>query len=60
MIIAAQHAKKKKGYPREAYRVVRCGGYLDNRLKDGGEVVSFTHCPCSTPHKNFVFLFEAV
>jgi hypothetical protein len=31
-------------------RIPHC---LDNRLTDGGEVVSLTHRPRSTPHKHF-------
>jgi hypothetical protein len=27
--------------------------YLDNRLRDGGKVVSLTHWPLSTPHEHY-------
>jgi hypothetical protein len=39
----------------EMLRIPRC---LDNRLTDGGEVVSPSHRPRSTPQKHFLVLIS--
>jgi hypothetical protein len=35
--------------------MLRIPHYLENRLKDGGKVVSFTHPPHFTPQKHYYF-----
>jgi hypothetical protein len=45
----------------EAYRIVRCRGshiVLDKRLTHGGEIVSLTGRPRSTPQKHFLVLIS--
>jgi hypothetical protein len=41
----------------EAHRVVRRRGFLDNRLTDGGEVVSPTRRPPFTPQEDSWYSF---
>jgi hypothetical protein len=39
-----------KSYSKTTLRILHC---LDNRLTDGGKVVSFTHWSRSTPQKHY-------
>jgi hypothetical protein len=52
-----QKSKKKKAIPVEAYRaeMLRISHCLDNRLTDGGKVVSPMHPPHITPQKHYYF-----
>jgi hypothetical protein len=44
----------------QSYETLRISYYEENSLIDGGEVVSLTHKPCSTPQKlSFPVLLEA-
>jgi hypothetical protein len=54
-IISKAIPVRGRGGPKECdlLRILHC---LDNLLTDGNEVVNFTHRPCSTILKHFLFL----